>query len=104
MGYKGRPWTEEEDACVRAIPHHSRDGTYARLMREFGRTYGAIATRHRRLHPPLARQRAWTDEEHVELVRLKTSGLKWREIGDRLSRTAHAVETRWRRLQGLNLP
>ena len=93
----GRLWTPAEEAAVRAIPHHSRDGSYHRLARETGRTYAAISTRHYLLTARTRRNLAWSAADDAKLARLRGEGLTWKEIALRMKRTYRAVTTRWYR-------
>jgi|GEM_PF-1898261 len=42
---------------------------------------------------------AWTDEDKVELIKLRIQGLTFREVGARIGRTKHAARSEYGRIR-----
>ncbi len=95
---KTSPWTKDEDAKLIHMLESGRY-TYGELSERLMRSEGAIKRRISKLGTPCRARRKpakkWTAEETEQLLKLRSAGHSWEEIGRRLGRSGMAVRGKY---------
>lgn len=90
-----KPWTKAEER--RLVEAYAAGQLAQDLAVVFGRSYGAIRERLRRLG--VARVPRWTVEMDEDLVRLRAEGKTWAEVGQHFGIGAQAARERGIRIR-----
>lgn len=94
------PWTAGEDAKLQRLV--DRGKTYPEIAAELRKTEGAIKRRlfdaGIRGRPARSKNRMWTEEEAILLLKLRDSGLGWLQLAERFGRSELAVRGKYERL------
>lgn len=97
-----KPWTKAEDRMLETRLKEFRY-TYNDLCKEMNRTEGAIKRRIITLglaeRPIRNYDKHWQDDEIETLLRMRSAGHCWEEIGRKLNRSGSAVRGKYERLQ-----